>query len=86
MSFWGLLIFKQICASRLILIQTRIFPLWKAPTYQAQADLKLQLLTWISELKNLSPGEKPKEFFPAGFISISEGGPRSSIDIAHIII
>lgn len=86
MIFWVLLIFKQICVSSFILIQTKIFPLWKAPRYQIQANLKLQLLTWISELKKLNPGEKPKEFSPAGFISISEGGPRSSIDIVHIII
>lgn len=86
MRFGVLLIFKQIRGSRLIFIQTKRFPSWKAPEYQIQADLKLQLLTWISELQNLNPGEKPKEFSPAGFISISEGGPRSSIGIVYIII
>lgn len=86
MSFWVLLIFKQICVSRLIFIYTKIFPPWKAPKDEIQADLKLQLLTSISELKNSNPGEKPKEFSPAGFISISQGGPMSSVGMVHIII
>ena len=86
MSFWVLLIFKRICVLRLILSRTKIFPLWKVPKYQIPADLELQLLIWISELQNLNLGEKPKEFSPAGFISISEGGPRFSIGIVHIII
>lgn len=60
--------------------------MWKAPRYQNQASLKLQFLTWVSELKKLNPGEKPKEFFPAGFISISEAGPKSSMGTVHSII
>lgn len=60
--------------------------MWKVPKYQIQAGLKLQFLTWVSELKKLNPGEKPKEFFPAGFISISEAGPRSSMGTVNSII
>lgn len=43
MSFWLLLIFKQICVSGLILIQTKIFPLWDVPTCQIQAVFKAVL-------------------------------------------
>lgn len=51
-----------LCVSRLILIKTKIFPLWDDPKCQIQAALKQCLRSWNLEPKKLNLEEKAKSY------------------------